>query len=435
MLDTWRTARRERKQARRDTPREPFQQALHDTWVVVKLVVAVVLVWNLISLVTYVAHDNGDTMSSRAATWARNHHMGSLVDWMETTLYSDPPSTKPADALALTGSAGVAVGSTIPVAPGTTAATGATAPNSSTPSDPNATQPATTVAAGPAPEPPSALNPPVSPALDNEGQWAPIATAAGHDVMWATSIRPLPDAASVVASVAEIDQTYVRVGMFNGAEQPGGTWNRPNRVVKVLQPALIAGFNGGFRFEHIKGGYKTEGITVRPLRQGDATIGITNDGKMTIGEYGRDLTDDGSFTSLRQNLILIVDGRKSQVQKGLAQGVWWGADYGNKLYVPRSAACVRTDGRIAYALVSPVNATQLAQALINIGCVKAIQLDIDGTWPVFFTFSHNADGSAVGHFLDTRMGGNPQRYLTGSSKEFFAFFDAGQVPSPSPLDK
>ncbi|MEI6495588.1 MAG: phosphodiester glycosidase family protein [Actinomycetota bacterium] len=433
MLDTWRTARRERKQARRDTPREPFQQALHDTWVALKLVVAVVLVWNLISLVTYVAHDNGDTMSSRAATWARNHRMGSLVDWMETTLYSDPPSTKPAEALALTGSAGAAVGSTVPGSPDTSVA----APSASAESTSPGTSAASTVAepASPPPVAPSALQNQVSPALDNEGQWSPIATAAGHDVMWATSIRPLPDAASVVASVAEIDQTYVRVGMFNGAEQPGGKWNRPNRVVKVLQPALIAGFNGGFRFEHIKGGYKNEGITVRPLRKGDATIGITNDGKMTIGEYGRDLTDDGSFTSLRQNLILIVDGGKSQVQKGLAQGVWWGADYGNKLYVPRSAACVRTDGRITYALVSPVNATQLAQALINIGCVKAIQLDIDGTWPVFFTFSHNADGSAVGHFLDTRMGGNPQRYLTGSSKEFFAFFDAGQVPSPSPLDK
>jgi HlyD family secretion protein len=47
----------------------PAIKRLHDTWVVVKLVVAVVLVWNLISLVTYVAHDNGDTMSSRAATW------------------------------------------------------------------------------------------------------------------------------------------------------------------------------------------------------------------------------------------------------------------------------------------------------------------------------------------------------------------------------
>ncbi|MCU1367812.1 MAG: hypothetical protein JWN39_3451, partial [Ilumatobacteraceae bacterium] len=125
---------------------------------------------------------------------------------------------------------------------------------------------------------------------------------------------------------------------------------------------------------------------------------------------------------------------QSQVQHGIADGVWWGADYGNRVYVPRSAVCELADGRIAYALVGNVDATQLAESLINLGCVKAMQMDINGTWPVFFTFGPGANGTITSHFLDQRMGGNPDRYLTGSTKEFFAFFDATLVPAGSVLD-
>jgi hypothetical protein len=153
-----------------------------------------------------------------------------------------------------------------------------------------------------------------------------------------------------------------------------------------------------------------------------------------LGQYGRDLTNDGSWVSLRQNLILIVDGGVSQVRRGQQEGVWWGADYGNAVYVPRSAVCELADGRLAYVLVGPVEATQLAQSLINLGCRKAIQLDINGHWPVFFTFQHNADQSLTPQFVDRRMGGNPRRFLSGSTKEFFAFFDAGLVPASSVLD-
>jgi hypothetical protein len=192
--------------------------------------------------------------------------------------------------------------------------------------------------------------------------------------------------------------------------------------------------NGGFRFEHIMGGYITEGRVVKPLREGDATLAVGLDGKIVLGELGRDLFDDGSWVSMRQNLILIVDGGQSQVQRGIQQGVWWGADYGEEVYVPRSAVCELADGRLAYALVGRVNADQLARSLINLGCVKAMQLDINGSWPAFTTYPHNLDGSLQPQLIDRRMGTNVGRYLNGSAKEFVAFFDVGLLPPFSVLD-
>jgi hypothetical protein len=396
--------------------------------------------WNLVSFVSYVSRDNGDTFSERVATWGRDNHLGSAIDFLETRLYNTPPSKTPAKNLDLAAA----------IVPPSTASPASTAPSPPEPagtapaSDSNAgtntvgiaspsTAPPTPVTVAPPPAPTS-LTPLLAPALAGEGQWTPIARAAGQNTMWATSIRPLAAAGSVVASMVVIDQTHLRAGLFNGAEEPGGTWKRGNRVPAALQPALLAAMNGGFRFEHIKGGYETEGITVKPLRNGDATLAVGVDGHVAIGQLGRDLFDDGSWISLRQNLVLIVDAGQSQVQRGIDEGVWWGADYGNKVYVPRSAVCKLADGRIAYAIVGNVNATQLADSLINLGCVQAMQMDINGTWPAFFTFTTNADGSIATHFLDKRMGGNPDRYLTGSTKEFFAFFDATLVPGSSVLD-
>ncbi len=386
----------------------------HELWGVTRRVLLVLAVWNGFTFVHYVGHDNGDTVSQRAATWGRDHGFGGVIDYLETKAYSTPPSKTPAKSLTLD-------------VPSTTEAPVVTAL-------PGDTTPSTTAPVG-IPQPPAAIAPLISPALPGEGQWVPIARAGGHDTMWATALRPLPEAGGVQATMVLVDQTSLRVGLFNGAEEPGGTWMRGSKVPPELQPALIATMNGGFRFEHIKGGYMTEGVVVKPLKPGDATLGVTRAGKLVLGKLGRDIQDDGSWLSLRQNLELIVDNGQSNVAQGITDGVWWGADFGNKVYVQRSAVCTLKDGRLAYLLVGMVDANQLAQALINVGCTMAMQLDINGTWPAFLTYALGPDGHVVPHFVDQRMGGNPRRYLTGSTKEFFAFFATAGVPPQSVLDR
>ncbi len=396
----------------------------HVRWVALWALVLSAALWNSVSFVRYVRRENGDTVEQRMATWGRNHGLGFAIDELESWVFDDPPSKEPAEELALR-----------PVdPPPTTAPASTTAPD--TTDGTAGTGPSTTTTEPPPPPPqaPAPLATYFTPALTGEGQWLPIGWAGGFEAVWATSVRPLPDVGGVVATMAVFDQTYLRAGMFNGHEEPGGTWVRGDHIPADLQPALVAAMNGGFRFEHIAGGYKTEGVVLKPLRDGDATLAVGTDGKLVLGMYGRDLTDDGTWVSLRQNLIPIVDGGQSQVQRGIQEGVWWGADNGNEVYVPRSAACTLADGRLAYLMVADVDANQLAQALINVGCVMAIQLDINGTWPTFFWYEHGPDGALVPHFLDTRMRGTTRKYLDTSTKEFFAFFDAGLVPPLSVLD-
>ena len=349
-----------------------------------------VVAWSYGSFV--IRSDDGD-FTQRSANWARNHHLGMFVDKMEQWRYSKPPSTKPAEELDLAAST-ISVATTVP--------------------------PSTTIAPELSVEPEN-LTPVVTPALPDEGVWKPIATTSdGKVVAWATSIRPLPDHASVVATFVTIDQESLTAGLFNGYELPGGSWINDSHLRGNQINSVIATFNGGFRFEHFRGGYFTEGKMLKELKDGEATFAISNEGKVLIGQYGRDMTNDGTWKTLRQNLPLVVDGGKDNVANN--PGVYWGTDYHDTIYVLRSAVCQAKSGAVIYAIAGDVDINLLSQTLIVGGCERAMELDINGNWPRLITYTNLGSRDRKGVLVDNRME-TPDRYLLDSRKDYFAFFD------------
>jgi len=274
---------------------------------------------------------------------------------------------------------------------------------------------------------PSRLPPVVLPAWRNEGTWILMASTTAGPAIWATSLRPFREQPAVVASFAVFDQYRLHAALFNGSQTPGGgPWVNGPTVTRAALAALVATFNGGFLFKDIKGGYLTEGRVVKPLLKGEATIGIDANGRMAMGVYGVDLTNDGRWVSLRQNLPLIVDGGVDVVNAAREPGVtsvYWGADVHNVKLDLRSALCQRPDGLLMYAVVGKVDIHGLARAIVAAGCRRGMELDMNGNWPQFSTL-HAVPGR-VGHplALDGRMN-DLNRFLTaGSRKDFFALFD------------
>ena len=51
----------------------------HNRWVVARNVIAVLLVWTVVSFVSYVGHDNGDTFVQRVTTWGRDNNLGGVI--------------------------------------------------------------------------------------------------------------------------------------------------------------------------------------------------------------------------------------------------------------------------------------------------------------------------------------------------------------------
>lgn len=364
-------------------------------------VVLGILTFQLVSVTRYVVDHPGDAVQQNVASWARNNHLGVVVDALEAWLHSDPPSTASADSLALVLPLDETLSST---------------PTVSTDVDSSSTTPTV----------PPDIAPPIVPALYNEGKFEAIAKLRGNTVIWATSLRPLPDVGSVTATVVVFDARNFRAALFNGTETPGGRgWSNGSKVPKEALPALIAAFNGGFRFEHKPGGYVTEGKMLRPLKAGYATLAIDRKGLARLGVYGEDIINDGQWVTLRQNLPPLVKDGVSVYRD--YKGVDWGDNFGKVVFTYRSAVCMRHDGLMSYVVAGIVDIQLFVRTLVVAGCKLAMELDINGTWPQFATYSGFGTTSRAGQLVDRRMG-HKNRFITKATKDFFALFDPVTLP-------
>lgn len=352
------------------------------------------------SLGNYIRNSPGEPLAAQVSGWMRNHHMGFIVDKVEEWKYSDPPSKAAADELATA------------ITPPPTTVPRTTVPRSTV-------EAVTTTTVDPRELPPPSLAIMVEPALAYEGAWLPLDAQGGVTTMWLTSARPLADYQSVVATFVVFDPLEYRAALHNGTETPGGKWMFDSRIERELWPEMVAAFNGGFRFEHYQGGYMTEGKEVKALRDGEATVAIDQNGVMSVGLYGRDFTNDGTYMSLRQNLPPVVDGGRESWQD--YPGTKWGDDGKNVIYVFRTALCSLEDGRLMYVSVDDADIELLARTLVCGGCQFAVELDENYFWPLFVTFNAREDGKYDSVMVDRRMH-NPGRYLKNSKKDFFALY-------------
>jgi hypothetical protein len=370
------------------------------------------------SIVRAVRADTGESISGKLAAWARDNHLGRVVDIAETLRYSDPPSRSAATELELEDV----------VQPPSPPPMDVTTPRA----DPSPAWSGTPATTSP-PVSPSALNPVIAPSLPSEGAWRVIRSVDGVPAVWTTGLRPSVEFGSVQASFAVINQSLLRAALFNGTEIPGKkpssptNWLRQERVPANLAEHLVFAFNGGFRREHARGGYLTEGVEVWKMQNDRATLAIDVTGRVHVGTWGVSLNPAGHanapWASARQNLTLIV--RNGAVASDITS-IQWGSSSKGALFILRSAVCERQDGLLMYAIIGAADALITARTLVAAGCRNAIQLDVNASYPRAYSFI-----DAVPQRLDQRMAGRDDIYLTGSYREFIAFFEHAPTASAS----
>ncbi|HVA08705.1 MAG TPA: hypothetical protein VNG12_18380, partial [Acidimicrobiales bacterium] len=165
-----------------------------------------------------------------------------------------------------------------------------------------------------------------------------------------------------------MDTTLLSATLYSGSFIPGlGPWHDTAPVSSSAAGRLVAAFNSGFRMQDAHGGYYSEGRTVLPLRQGDASIVVYGDGRVTVAKWGRDATMGRDVVAVRQNLRLLVD--RGAPVPGLESNdtSQWGATLGNKVYVWRSGLGVTADGALVYVGGPGLNITTLANLLVRAG--------------------------------------------------------------------
>ena len=354
----------------------------------------VFLIWVMFSVGQAVTANNGQSLSSNLAEWARDHYLGPVVTFGEWLSYN-PPKTggKPSFSLAI-------------------------------PTGERATQPAKH-AKGFTPDIPAALKSLAGAPLPGEGQWRVVEKVHGEPAIFTTFLRDATYT-SYVNGIASMDQRLVSFQLHPGSEDPGpgnwGAWGSTS-IAPGHRTGLLATFNGGFKLDSAGGGFYLNGEYHGSLVDGAATIVYYKNGTIKIGEWGRDFSMNSSIEGVRQNLKLLVDHGKVAADANSDVLSSWGATLGGGYYVWRSGLGITKDGRIIFVYGPALDAQDLGDLLQRAGAVEGLQLDINPYWmkyEYYLTDGHPSDPTPV-NLLPTQQQ-SAYAYYSTYTRDFTAVY-------------
>ncbi|MEO9255954.1 MAG: hypothetical protein ABI305_10450, partial [Tepidiformaceae bacterium] len=110
-------------------------------------------------------------------------------------------------------------------------------------------------------------------------------------LMAKTFVRPDKSRPYAVVGALLIDSRRIRLHMTAGVVDPGGFRGvkGPGVIPTDALSGLLAAWNGGFKGPHGSFGMYADGTEYVPLRNGLATICVSKDGALKMGEWGNDI--------------------------------------------------------------------------------------------------------------------------------------------------
>ena len=393
------------------------------------LVITVLLIPAMYSYAIALTGPGSDSLQARSVEWARDHHLGPVVDRFEKWYYANhqaavggTPSANglPAVAVAVTPAA---------QQPGATVPTGTNPSTATVP--PSAVQPVQPTVAVSIPEAdsagaPAALQTPAASPVPGEGKWSPLGPLVnGHAGAYVTAIRPDNVYTSSMDAVVSFNPKYFSFRAYPGTKIPK-PWDRPDYVEPERQSALVAAFSGGFRLRDSGGGMILGGAEIQQMKNGIATMSIDKNGVPNVGMWGRDISASSGIDSARQNLPLIVDNSVENPDLATDANRKWGfTGPKNKSAVWRSGAGITADGHLLWVGGPGLTIDSLAQTLIRAGAIRGMQLEINQEWVQLNTYSTNSAGQTNGKRLLPGMQHTGNRWLTEDTRDFVAAFVRG----------
>lgn len=364
-----------------------------------------------------------DPVTDRTANWMRDHHMNLIVDTIEQHVDTHPMTNGAVERSSLPNAPAPAtqnvtdspIAGTAPTPTTSAPAPAATVVTSSAPP---------TTAAAPIDHTPAPAGPLIDSTLYGEGQWtANTREVNGVPATYTTFVRPDPANTGVVAAAVELVPAATRIVYVPGVQQPGGTgWAWGSTIPLDQRPDLVAAFNSGWKQKDATSGIYTEGRTAVPLADGLASLVIYADGHTDIGVWGTDVTMTPDVVSVRQNLDLVVVG--SQPVDGLTTGGSgnWGSTKYQTQFTRRSGLGITSDGALVYVAGTNLTTDTLARALVQVGAVRGMELDIHNQHPTFnfFTPAPGTPDMVTGQSLLPDQVRPATRYLQPDQRDFFA---------------
>jgi hypothetical protein len=272
------------------------------------------------------------------------------------------------------------------------------------------------------------IQPIVTPSITGAGTWSIQQLAPSPynalPLVAKTFIQPDPSHPYAVVTMLQFDSRFISLHMVAGTSEPGGSQGFPGPGVIPSSSqqgnALLAAFNGGFKYADGQYGMAVGGVVYVPPQPGAATIAVTKQGQIILGAWGVDPrlnSNNADLVAWRQNASLLIN---NGVINPLSQdGAAWGATILNSAYTWRSGLGITANGNLVYAGGNSLTAQTLAVALKAAGAVLAMQTDINPYWVRAFLYQRNNQGGLNITKLNPNMQGSGTEYLNGTARDFF----------------
>lgn len=260
--------------------------------------------------------------------------------------------------------------------------------------------------------------------VEGEGAWtsAGLRLSSPQDPLMArTFIKPDATRPYATVGVLLFDKRRVRLHITGGLEDPGGDRGveGPGVIPDEHRKDLLVAWNGGFRGPHGGYGMYADGKTYRPLRNGLASIAITRDGEIKMGEWGRSLVWSEEILSVRQNAVLLVDNCELSKRTKEGNNTWGYVQVNSAEFITwRSAVGLTQNGDLLVAAGNSLSAETLGKALVAAGACTAMQLDINTPYVLISLFHAQPDKAPkASKFMDAMID-NPNRFLGRQRNDF-----------------
>lgn len=215
-------------------------------------------------------------------------------------------------------------------------------------------------------------------------------------------------------------QPELELRLHSGTTDAGTLgWRYGPMIAGPERKHVVAAFNGGFKLDVGAGGFESFGRVGAPLQNGLGSIVTYTDGTTDIGSWHQEVPAPGkTVASVRQNLPLLIDhGTAAATLDCLS---CWGATLGGVIDPARSALGIQPDGHLVWAGAEHATVSDLADALLSAGVVRAVELDINPEWVAGYLYGHRGGAGPLAPVpVVPGQQGIPGQYLAPWSRDFF----------------
>jgi len=260
--------------------------------------------------------------------------------------------------------------------------------------------------------------------LPGVGEWQPyLHDMAGRVVAYRTFLQPDETRPYALTGVVALNLERVRLHYVIGWGDPyaPGIVQRSTGLIPkkdALPVFLLAGFNGGFKYEHGGFGSRADRFTSVPPKNGLGTIAIYQDGRVRMGVWNKDIFASPDMTGFRQNGPLVIQNK--EITSLVDDATLWGYTISGGTVTWRSGLAISQDNRTLYYFAGSFLSIQtLAKAMAAVNPQDAMQLDINPAWVLFTAFHPSGNTLASEALFPKDMTSHRNRYLGLNARDFF----------------